>query len=352
MDKSNPVVSVVTAAYNVLPRDLHRSIRSILSQTYKDFELIIVDDASTDDTLKFVEAYAEKDDRVVVIRNKKNLGAGSSRNVGVGQARGEYIAIMDSDDFAHPRRLYEQISFLHNNPSVGLLGTAYQTISESGRKIQTVPRFETDTLIRWEMLLNSPFIHSSVMYKRELFLQMGGYSEKFPVSHDYDLFLRLSEITKMACLNRVLTYFQINSKGLSKTRKEIQFDLATHISHRAITQLMGEGYMDFDETKALREYLNYGKEFDNKDELMDKYLGLSATFSNKFGISRLQKRQIHYHIYSRLLWNWWNSTGKYKLSGLKDLYQIWRNAPIPLTYRLIRFKGGEVKRKLMDKLGR
>ena len=128
MSRKQPTVSVVMAAYNVRAFDFHRAVGSILAQTYKDFEFIIVDDASTDDTVKIAETYEDKDDRVVVFKNDKNLGAADTRNRGIERSKGKYIAIMDADDIAHPKRLAKQVAFLENNTQIGLLGTTYQTI--------------------------------------------------------------------------------------------------------------------------------------------------------------------------------------------------------------------------------
>lgn len=352
MDKSIPVVSVVMAAYNVFPRDFHRAITSILSQTYKDFEIIIVDDASTDDTLDIAKAYARKDGRVVVVKNDNNLGAAGARNKGIQRAVGKYIAIMDADDIAHPKRLAKQVAFLENNPKVGLLGTAYRTIDGSGRTIQRISPLKTDKLIRWEMLLNSPFAHSSVTYRRELYLQTGGYPEDHLLSEDYELFYRMSAITKMANLKEALVYYRISPGGLSRTQNEIQFDWASRVSHQAIAQLMGAEFIGLEETKALRSYLNTGKEVKHKDALVEKYFAMFAHFSDVYEVTRQEKQLLRRHIHAGLLWNWWNSAHKYSASGRRDFYRSWRAAPSALTYRLIRFAGGGLRRKVRNKGGR
>ena len=348
MSYRKPEISVVMAVYNVHRRDIRRSIESILGQTYKEFEFIIVDDASTNETLNIALDFAEKDQRIKVFYNDYNLGAARTRNKGIDHARGQYIAIMDADDIAHPKRFSRQVSYFEDNPKVGLLGTTYRVIDKSGKLIQAISRLETDILIRWEMLLNNPFAHSSVMFRRDLLLHLDGYLDKYTPSEDYELFFRMSNITKMANLKEPLMYYQINPEGLSRSRQDVQFDWATQVSHGAISQLMGADFMGLEETNVLRKLLNRGKEVGKNEELMEKTFSLLDHFSEVHGVNKYQKRQILRHINSGLLWNWWNSKKKFHKDGLLKFFPIWRVAPLFITYRLVRIVGGAVKRNIIN----
>lgn len=119
-----PQISVVMATYNRSEKFLSRSIESILSQTYKDFEFIIIDDGSTDQTAKIVQAYAQKDNRIRFFKNKENRGLIYSLNKGIDLARGKYIARMDDDDISLPERLEKQFKYMEKNPDIALVGTA------------------------------------------------------------------------------------------------------------------------------------------------------------------------------------------------------------------------------------
>ena len=167
---SRPKVSVLMSVYNG-ERYLSESVESILDQTYSDFEFIIVDDASEDGTWQMLTTYVGRDSRIVLIRNKENIGLTRSLNKGLALARGKYIARQDADDVSVPERLAKQVAFLERHPSVVLLGTAIEWIRDSGDLIGKIGQHPcTDAGIRQKMLLQYSFWHSSVMVRLTVLL--------------------------------------------------------------------------------------------------------------------------------------------------------------------------------------
>lgn len=178
------------------------AIESILFQTYRYFEFILIDDGSTDNTLDIIKRYATQDCRIVVIE-KKNTGLTDSLNLGIHIAQGEWIARMDADDVADPQRLSEQIFFLSQNPSIVLLGTSCIEINESGMPMKNYfyPTRHAYLLKRLERRM-AFFPHSSAIYLKKTVKHLRGYNPRILKAQDCDLWLRIAEIGKIACLKK------------------------------------------------------------------------------------------------------------------------------------------------------
>jgi glycosyltransferase involved in cell wall biosynthesis len=182
-----PKISVILTLYNT-KKYLRESIESVLNQTFKDFELIIVDDCSPDNSLSIAKEYRKKDKRIKIIQNKKNVGVAEAINKGLKIAQGKYIAILDSDDVALPRRLELEYNFLEKNKDIFLVGGRMLVITEDGKKIGK-GRIETNT----QKIMNDfpekhYFCHPSVMYRNEKGIR---YRKKFYSNLDRDFYLRL-----------------------------------------------------------------------------------------------------------------------------------------------------------------
>ena len=187
--KSQVKISIVMAAYNGEVTIRH-AIASIQGQSVEDWELIVVDDGSTDETVLIARSLAESDKRIVVIRNEKNLGLAVSLNKGIFHSHGEYIARMDADDVSLPDRLKLQIDYMDSNPDVAVLGGGAIYMDEKGIELGNVMMPEThEAIIAW-MLRSSPFIHPAVMARRSFFEKTGGYNESLKRAQDYDLWFR------------------------------------------------------------------------------------------------------------------------------------------------------------------
>ena len=191
-----PAVSVLMGVHNGA-NWIGRAVESVLGQTLADLELIVVDDGSTDETPTLLAAM--RDSRLTVERQSR-AGLSRALNRALARARAPLIARLDADDMALPDRLARQRAFLESHPAVGLLGTAARVVDESDREVGVIRPPEDDDAIRRALIRRNPFVHSSVMLRRALVEKSGGYDVSFAVAQDYDLWLRMSRITRMANL--------------------------------------------------------------------------------------------------------------------------------------------------------
>lgn len=208
-----PKVSVVMSVYNG-QAFLTEAVDSVLHQTSRDFEFIIIDDGSSDATSTILSRYEASDGRVRLLRHE-NKGRAVSLNIGIGIAQGKYIARMDADDIALPNRLQEQVDFMGRNPNVGILGGAFELMDSKGRILKAVwPPLE-DSEIRELMLRFNPICHPTVMMRKDVALAVGGYRKALLDADDYDLWLRMSERSKLANLGRLVLRYRIHADQVS-----------------------------------------------------------------------------------------------------------------------------------------
>ena len=208
------VVSVVMAVRNGQAY-LVDAIDSILSQTYSDFEFIIVDDGSTDSTSSILEQYKRQDQRVRVLYRRQS-GLVSSLNAGCAEARGVYIARMDADDVSVASRLANQIDFLTSNPDIALVGSAFTLTNDAGETGEIFFKPTRHSEIEKELLNgNNAFLHPSVVMRRDAFEAVGGYRQSFVHAEDYDLWLRFVERYKTANLNDSLLHYRIHDQQVT-----------------------------------------------------------------------------------------------------------------------------------------
>lgn len=215
------IISVVLPIYNA-EEFLKDAIDSILNQTLKDFELILINDGSTDSSLDIINSF---DDSRIVIVNQENKGLAKTLNIGLHLAKGKYIARMDADDVAFPTRFEEQIKFLDNNPNVKLLGTAVKLIDKDNRTISIdVPYCGNDFLKKFMKKIGNPFKHPTVIFDREVALKIGGYNEDIgKYFEDYFLWNEISEIGDVEILNKVLLSYRITPGSIMSSVKSTEF---------------------------------------------------------------------------------------------------------------------------------
>ena len=250
---SNPKVTVLMSVYNG-SEYLREAIESILSQTLMSLEFVIVDDSSTDGTWDILTEYADRDQRIALVRNRKNLGLSQSLNKGLVLAHGNYIARQDADDVSMPERLAAQVGYFEQQPRVGLLGTANYVINSRGQQRAVHRHPETDTEIRWQMLFHNAFCHSSVMFRREL---LNGeslfYKDNLPCSQDYELWSRMLQQTTAANLKLPLVKWRKSDFAISTVHREEQHRIATIISAQQIKRLLPQKPITLLEVAMLRE---------------------------------------------------------------------------------------------------
>lgn len=186
-----PKISVLMSVYNGLPY-LTESIESILAQTYKDFEFIIIDDCSNDGSYKVIEEYAKNDSRIKIIQNKERAGLGANLKKGVDIAKGEWIARMDADDISLPQRFIKQMDYITKHPNTDILGSYATDIDENGNSvgIRKVP-LKHDDIIKY--IWTCPIIHPTAFLKKSALIKADSYgSEKR--RQDYALWFRCAAI--------------------------------------------------------------------------------------------------------------------------------------------------------------
>jgi glycosyltransferase involved in cell wall biosynthesis/GT2 family glycosyltransferase len=212
-EEDRPTVSVVMAVFNG-ERHLREAIDSVLGQTLGDFELIIVDDGSTDGTRAIIESY--DDPRVRRLDNDWNIGLSRSLNRGVAAARGRYIARLDADDVSEPTRLEQQVYFLRSHPDVSIVGCRYSIIDDAGQIVGHRPVPCDDIDIRWMLDFCNPFAHSAVMMRRQaLEREPGPYDESLVYAMDYDLWTRLAAHGRLANLSNNLIRWRTTPGSLT-----------------------------------------------------------------------------------------------------------------------------------------
>lgn len=211
---STPFISVLMSCYNA-SRWLDESIQSILNQSYGNFEFIIVNDGSTDCTQAIIQRYASSDDRIVMIA-KANTGLADSLNVGISRARGVWIARQDADDVSDLTRLEKQVRSAMINHNIVFLGTGLAEIDELGRQFSTYryPLEHSQLLNNLHTAQKFP-PHSSAFYRSDVVRSIGGYRPRFRRSQDRDLWLRLSEVGELACLDEPLVKIRIHPNQIS-----------------------------------------------------------------------------------------------------------------------------------------
>jgi glycosyltransferase involved in cell wall biosynthesis len=218
-----PRVSVVMPVYNA-GRYLGPAVESILHQTFGDFELIAVNDGSTDGSLKMLQTAAMHDSRLRII-TRENRGIVATLNDGLAAARGQYIARMDSDDIALPHRLAEQVAWLDAHPEVVVLGTAYDWVDEKARMIERwFPTTDHDAIERALLTGENPICHPSVMMRAAAVRAVGGYRPESWPPEDLDMWLRMAEVGRLAVMPKVLMQYRVHGGALSNLKIQRQIE--------------------------------------------------------------------------------------------------------------------------------
>jgi glycosyltransferase involved in cell wall biosynthesis len=258
---SEPEVSVLMAVRNGGPF-LDEALRSIVAQTFTAWEMIAVDDASTDGTPGVLEAWSRREPRLRVVANAVNQGQTASLNQGLSHCRGKWVARQDADDVSEPSRFERQVAHLRANEGTALLGTQGILIDDAGRKtgLLDVPREAAG--IAWAMPFLNPFLHTAVMFRRDVVAgEFGGYDEKFRIAQDYDLWSHIAARHAAANLPGRLVRYRNSAGSLSRAGRERAFAEAEEISSRVASEVFGRPWTD--EERALvddfRQGLNAGR---------------------------------------------------------------------------------------------
>lgn len=259
--KEEPFITVFTPNYNG-SKFLSETINSILNQNYSNFEYIIIDDCSTDNSCEIIQDYVKKDNRIKAYKNKSNLKIVETRNKGfnLSSPGAKYFAIIDSDDIALPNRLQFQIEFLENNPEYGLVGSNCIIINEES-KVIGFRKFPTeDEEIRKVFTRFNPIVQSSVVLRKNVIEKVGKYDKIWFVCQDYDYWLRVGIYWKLKILEKPLIKYRISKNQIKSIKFKETIKKTCLIQKKAIKKY---GYPDSLYNKlyriALKSFLFYPK---------------------------------------------------------------------------------------------
>ena len=232
---SGPHVSVLMTIFNAAPY-LRESIDSLFAQTFSDWELIAIENGSTDQSLSILRKYS--DPRVRTFLFQKNIGRTPALRYAFSQARGEYVAVLDADDISHPPRLERQSSFLDKHPEVALVGSWVKYIDEKSSVIAKWKPPVDPVALRDSLGWTNPMVHSSVMYRRLRALEAGGYPEHVIYSQDFGLIIELARRSSLAIIDDFLCDMRVVSTSMTRDKKYSSVfggEALAHFEHAAQT---------------------------------------------------------------------------------------------------------------------
>jgi glycosyltransferase involved in cell wall biosynthesis len=230
---NDPIISVVMPAFN-MEAYIEDAIRSILEQTFRDFEFIIIDDGSMDGTGEIIKRYAATDARVIIVNNQGNLGLPRTMNSSIELARGKYICRMDADDFSYPDRLEKQLAFMEDHPDVVISGGTMEVCNREMKFLCKRIYNLTDAEIRRKLFRYSPFSHPSVIFRTEEARNIGGYFEEIFPAEDYDFYFRLGMVGSFANLPDTIIKMRVNPSGISYSNIRKSEILALYVRLKAV----------------------------------------------------------------------------------------------------------------------
>ena len=245
-----PTVSVIIPTYN-RAHLIGRAIKSVLNQTYQDFEIIVVNDGSTDNTEEVVKSFSDK--RIKYIWHEKNKGAAAARNTGIKIAKGEYIAFQDSDDEWFPNKLEKQMKiFKKESPNLGIVYTGFYRIKDSEKKY--IPSHEIvkkEGSIYEELLKGSFITTQSILVRKECFKKVGIFDENLPRLQDWELVIRLSKYYEFKCIDEPLLISYYTTDSISANHKALI---------EALELILTKHYKNFNNYKEIlsRHYFSLG----------------------------------------------------------------------------------------------
>ena len=321
-NKHNPKVSILMSVYNG-EQFLQDSIGSILDQTFGNFEFLIINDASTDNSRNVILSY--KDPRIRLIDNNSNLGLTKSLNKGIELSCGEYIARMDCDDISLPTRLEKQVNFMDDHENILICGTWGETFGLK-KEIWKLPTVHEE--IKVHLYFNNVFIHSSVMLRKNLLNEYKlKYNPEFRYTQDYELWTRCAKVGRLANLPEVLVRYRVSNQQIGCRHKNQQTDLADSIR---ICELKNLGADFSDEDYQLHKRISLytvdcSREFVRRSEKWLLYIRklLSDKTSNNIVADIIFEKWFFICNTSIMLgpWVWWKCISS-KIKGSKLLRSV------------------------------
>lgn len=232
----SPRVTVLLPVYNA-EEFLAEAIESVLNQSFKDFEFMIINDGSKDNSLSVIKHYAEKDSRINLI-SRPNKGLVKTLNEGISKAKGEYIARMDSDDVSVKSRLKKEVEFLDSNPGVGMVGSNYTIIDAKGKRLVTTNVFTHHDDLKLCLITCNQFGHGSVMMRKSVLEKVGNYDGKVGHVEDYDLWQRISRVSKISNFEEPLYLWRKTEGSISNANLDLQIQQTFALRDKAFDHFL------------------------------------------------------------------------------------------------------------------
>lgn len=291
MQNDSPNITVLMPVYNAQAY-LKMAIDSILNQTLTNFELLIINDGSTDESEEIILSYEDK--RIRYIKNDRNIKLIATLNKGIKLSLGKYIARMDADDISHPDRLRKQFELLEKNPKIGVCGTWFETIEKSV-KISKYPK--DDISIRIKMLYQCPFCHPSVMYRKDILVKNDlSYNTNYIHAEDYELWVQLAKYTKFANIPEVLLQYRIHATNVSIKHQDEQIDNSKKIVKLLFNRL---GINLTDDQYKLYLKIAYADFSFNEKEILEAEKLLSNIYSMNKVAEWISEPKFKEYIFSK-----------------------------------------------------
>jgi glycosyltransferase involved in cell wall biosynthesis len=235
---TKPPLSVVMPVHNAMPH-LDRAIDSILGQTFEDFELVILDDGSTDGSTMRLHEWSGRDARIRLLSSKVNLGPVGSSNMVANAAKADFVARMDGDDISYPERLAEQLKLLRSDASIGVVGSLCDAIDGSGAVIRPPES--------WRLSRRSPFVpfpHGAMMYRRGIFEEIGGYRPQCVYWEDQDLIVRMAAVSRVVVIPRALYQVRLWNRSTRVASDADQLERSVDRMYAATDRLRHKRHYD------------------------------------------------------------------------------------------------------------
>jgi glycosyltransferase involved in cell wall biosynthesis len=286
------MITVVMPAYNA-SKFIDLSIQSILNQTFSEFEFIIIDDGSTDDTLKKVEIYSQQDNRIKLIKTD-HIGVSRARNLGIKEAKFPWIAMMDADDISQPQRLEKQILAAQSNPKVIIWGTHAYQINLEGvilSFVQQRPTSEEEFYRLYQQREIPFFLNSTGMFNKEVLLKVGGYTTEFDIGTDFELFAKMSHYGPFVVIDEPLYLYRLHLQSES---------MQNFFSQRVSIRYVCTKYRYYLDENKLITYDEFLEEYKNKPLLLrsKRYLHtLGQYYFRKSGLFFGNKNYLNFLFY-------------------------------------------------------
>ena len=253
MNHSSNQVSVLMSVYNG-SQYLREAVESVLHQTFSDFEFIIINDCSTDNSREVIQEYAAEDQRIKLVENRKNIGLTKSLNKGLSLAKGNYIARQDADDISLPTRFERQVAVLNAKPEVVLVSSDIEVINAEGQFVRVEKRSCNAEFISWYLTFyNHIGGHSQVAFRRDTVMELGGYSESCRYSQDYELWCRLNKVGKIIILPEILHKLRRHDAGITTEKRSEQLAYTFQQSRLNVKHLINRE-LSLEELSDLRRF--------------------------------------------------------------------------------------------------